>query len=342
MTVPVLKRGVGMTWPTRQALLDRLRQERGLSLVELLVAMVLAVVVFGATLDVLVNYTHLETGSQERLDAQNSARLGVDRIVRQLRNIASPVTSPKLLERATPYDVVFQTIGSAGVNNSTCGSNTTCDERVRYCIPQDTSTGTASDEQVIGETQTWTTATPPSSPWSSDSSVTIPCPDNPLPSGVTKSIVVAPYVTNRYQQRSDRPAFYFNDGSDPSDLSSVFTVQIDLFVNPTPSVPAAESEIKSGAFLRNQPRSPVAHFTPLYTGNGGVVLNGGVSYSPDGEDLTYSWTCISTSCPDSSALTSSNQGLVDWNPGAGTYTVQLTVTDETGLTATDIETVTVT
>jgi type II secretory pathway pseudopilin PulG len=327
----------------RRGLLERLRHEGGLSLVELLISMVLAVVVFGATLDVLVNYTKLQTGSQERLDAQNAARLGVDRIVRQLRNIASPVTSPKLLERATPYDIVFQTIGSAGVNNSTCGSNTTCDERVRYCIPQDTSTGTASDEEVIGETQTWTTATAPSSPWSSDSSVTIPCPDTTLPSGVTKSIVVAPYVTNRYQQRTDRHAFYFNDGTDPTDLSSVFTVQIDLFVNPTPGVAGAESEIKSGAFLRNQPRSPVANFTYTATGNGGVLLNGGTSYSPDGEDLTYSWSCTSTSCPDSSALTGSNQGLVDWTPGAGTYTVELTVTDQTGLTATTSpQTVTVT
>lgn len=328
--------------PTTRRLLGRLGQEGGLSLVELLIAMVLTVVVFGATLDVLVNYTNLQTGSTERLDAQNSARLGVDRIVRQLRNIASPVTSPKLLERATPYDIVFQTIGSAGVNNSTCGQNTTCDQRVRYCIPQDTSTGSRADEEVIGETQTWTSATPPSSPWSSDATVTIPCPDSPLPSGVTKSIVVAPYVTNRYQQRTDRPAFYFNDGTDPSDLSSVFTVQIDLFVNPTPGVPAAESEIKSGAFLRNQPRSPVAQFTSTATGNGGVLLNGGISYSPDGEDLTYSWSCTSASCPNSSALTS-NQGLVDWTPGAGTYTVQLTVTDQTGLTDTSApQTVTVT
>jgi hypothetical protein len=268
--------------------------------------------------------------------------LGIDRIVRQLRNIASPVTSPKLLERATPYDIVFQTIASAGVNNTTCGSNTTCDERVRYCIPQDTNPGTRSDEEVIGETQTWTASSPPSSPWSSGPTVTIPCPDNPLPSGVTKSVVVAPSVTNRYQGRTDRSAFTFNNGVAPSNLGSVFTVQIDVFVNPTPTVPAAESEIRSGAFLRNQPRSPVASFTYTATGNGGVLLNGGTSYSPDGEDLTYAWTCTSQTCPDNAALTLSNQGLVDWNPGAGTYTVQLTVTDQTGLTATSTQTVIVT
>jgi prepilin-type N-terminal cleavage/methylation domain-containing protein len=317
------------------------RQEAGFTLVELLIAMVLAAVVFGATLDVLINYTHQYAGTTERMDSQNSARLGVDRIVRQLRNIASPVTSPKLLERATPYDIVFQTIGAAGVNNTTCGQNTTCDERVRYCIPPDTTPGTRSDEEVVGETQTWTTATAPADPWSSDPSVTIPCPDTTLPSGVSKFVAVAPSVTNRYQG-ADRPAFSYNNGSDPSDLSSVFTVQVDLFVNPTPSVAAAEVEIRSGAFLRNQPRQPVADFTPLTTGNGGVLLNGAISYSPDGENLTYSWTCTGTPCPHNTTLTSSNQGLVDWTPGAGTYTVQLTVTDQTGLTDTQTETVIVT
>ncbi|HEY1522511.1 MAG TPA: prepilin-type N-terminal cleavage/methylation domain-containing protein [Solirubrobacteraceae bacterium] len=319
----------------------RVRQQAGFTLVELLIAMVLAAVVFGATLDVLINYTHQYAGTTERMDSQNSARLGVDRIVRQLRNIASPVTSPKLLERATPYDIVFQTIGSAGVNNSTCGANTTCDERVRYCVPPDTTPGTRADEVVVGETQTWVTAAAPADPWSSDPSVTIPCPDTSLPTGVTKSVAVAPSVTNRYQG-ADRSAFFFNNGSDPSDLGSVFTVQIDLFVNPTPTVAAAEVEIRSGAFLRNQPRKPVPDFTPLATGHGGVLLNGGTSYSPDGEDLSYAWTCTGTPCPHNSTLTGSNQGLVDWTPGAGTYTVQLTITDETGLTATTTKSVTVT
>jgi prepilin-type N-terminal cleavage/methylation domain-containing protein len=325
----------------RRRRMGRLRAERGFTLVEVLIAMTLATVVFGATLDVLINYTHLWTGETQRLDSQNSARLGVDRIVRQLQNIASPVTSPKLLERATPYDIVFQTIGETDPNNSTCGANKTCDERVRYCIPQDTSSGTASDEQVIGETQSWTTSTTPADPWSSDPSVTIPCPDSPLPSGVTKSVVVAPYVTNRYKGRTDRPAFTFNGGTAPSDLSQVFTVQLDLFVNPTPSVPSAESEVRSGAFLRNQPRAPVAAFTYTDTGSGGVLLNGGISYSPDGEDLTYNWTCTSSGCPDLSSLTEDNEGLVYWNPGAGTYTVQLTVTDSTGLTTTSTQQVTV-
>ncbi len=315
----------------------RVRDQSGVTLVELVLAMTLALVVFGAALAAIDNFTSLWTGATERLDAQDKARLGIDRIATQLRNIASPLTSPKLLERATSYDLVFQTVGTPS------GSNTTGTERVRYCIPQDTSTGSASDEVLVSETETWTTSTPPTSPWSSSSGVTIPCPDTTLPSGVSKSVIVAPYITNRYKTRTDRPAFTFNGGNtNPSTLSSVYTVQIDLFVNPTPTVSAAETELRSGVFLRNQPRAPVAAFTDTPTQDGGVVLNGSTSYSLDGEDLTYTWSCTSSSCPDSTALTDTSSGLVDWEPGAGTYTVALTVTDQSGLTASTSQSVTVT
>jgi hypothetical protein len=95
--------------------------------------------------------------------------------------------------------------------------------------------------------------------------------------------------------------------------------------------------------LRNQPRAPVASFTPTpIEGGGGVLLNGGPSYSPDGEDLSYAWSCTSPSpCPDSGDLSGAGTGLIVWRPGAGTYTIALTITDETGLQATSTQQVTV-
>jgi prepilin-type N-terminal cleavage/methylation domain-containing protein len=316
--------------------MSRLRQEDGFTLMEMLISMVVAVVLFGAVLTALDGFTHTWQATNLRFDAQDKARLGIDRIVRQLRNIASPLTTPKLLERATPYDLVFQTVGTPS------GSNLTGAERVRYCIPSDTNPGTAADEVLIGETQTWSTATPPASPWSSDPSATVPCPDSSPPAGVGNPVTLASGVTNRYQGRTDRQAFSYNNGTAPSDLGQVFTVQIDLFVNPTPSV-GTDAEIRSGAFLRNQPRAPVPHFTYTPTGGGGVLLNGGTSYSPDGENLSFAWACTAPApCPQSSALASSTTALVQWQPGAGTYTVQLTVTDQTGLVKTDTEQVPVT
>jgi prepilin-type N-terminal cleavage/methylation domain-containing protein len=314
-----------------------LRRQQGFTLVEVLVSMVLTVVVFGATLTVLSAYTTQTQGSMKRNDAQNQARVAIDRIVRQLRNIASPVASPKLLERAAPYDIVFQTVGSPN------GSNASGAQRVMYCLPQDSNPGSSSTEVMYSETQTWTTATPPPSPWSSDPSMTIQCPDplSALPPGVGQPVIVASAVTNRYQGRTDRPAFTYGNGPTPSDLSKIFTVQIGPFVNPTPDLPPAETELHSAAFLRNQPRAPVVNFTYTPTGGGGVLLNAETSYSPDGQNLAFSWSCSSPSpCPQAGALAGWGSGLADWKPGAGTYTVSVVVTDQTGLIATTTQQVT--
>jgi prepilin-type N-terminal cleavage/methylation domain-containing protein len=304
-------------------------RQAGFTLIELLVAMTMALVIFGATTTLLIVLLHGEQASTARNSAQDQARLAIDLISRQLRNIASPISAPKLVERATSYDLVFQTVATPS------GSNVGGAERVRYCLPNDTPTGAAADEVLIGQTQTWTTATAPAIPWGTA------CPDTSATgsSGQYKSVVSS--LTNRYLGRADRPAFTYDNGSAPSDLTKITSVQIDLFVNPTLSVPAAESELRSAVFLRNQVHAPVASFTETATGGGGVLLNGGTSYSPDGADLTYGWTCTTTGCPAASTLSGSTDGLVDWHPGAGTYTVQLTVTDPSGLTGTVTQTVTV-
>lgn len=320
------------------------RQE-GFTLIELLVGMALSLVVLVATLTILDSYMHDSTINTQNNDAQNNARVAVDTLAWQLRNIASPSSQPKLLERATPYDIVFQTIGQqlGGASGNVSG-----DERVRYCVPNDASGG-ASTEVLYRETQTWNTAATPASPWSSDPSVSIPCPDAPLPTGPNgtwgvSSTRLVNWLTNRYQGRTDRPTFSYNNGTLDNnnvlaaDLPQVTSVELDLFVNPTPTQTRAESELRSAVFLRNQTHSPVANFTPTAEGGGSVLLNGGSSYSPDGYDLSYGWSCVSP-CP--AGLSGQTDGLVTWQPGAGTYTVILTVTDPNGLSDTKTETVVV-
>jgi type II secretory pathway pseudopilin PulG len=306
-------------------------RQDGFTLIELLVAASMALVVFGATLTLVIVSLHSEQASTARNSAQDEARLVIDLIARQLRNIASPISSPKLVERATPYDLVFQTVGTPA------GSNAGGAQRVRYCIPNDTAQGTASDEVLLSQTQTWTTSTAPAIPWGTSS-----CPDT-SPGGTSGQYrVVIPSLTNRYKQRTDRPAFTYDGGTAPSDLTQITSVQIDLFVNPTTvTVPAAEAELRSAVYLRNQVRAPVAGFTETPTGGGGVLLNGGTSYSPDGADLTYSWSCTSSGCPATATLAASSSGLVDWHPGAGTYTVTLTVTAPSGLSNSTTQSVTV-
>jgi prepilin-type N-terminal cleavage/methylation domain-containing protein len=320
-----------------------LRRQDGFTLVELLVAMVISLVVFGATLTVLDSYLRQSSAAAKRLDAQDQARLAVDRIVRDLRNVSSPLTTPKLLERATRYDLVFQTIGTPS------GRNVSGIQRVRYCVPQDTSAGSASQERLIAQTQTWTTSTPAANPWTSDPSQTIPCPDltfTPV-AGQPVYTVFAQSVMNRYQQTSSYPVFSFNNGLDgdnvaASDLPQISTIQVKLRVNPTPSLSGATTQIQSSAYLRNKQHAPVAQFTYTATGNGGVILNAGQSYSPDNQQLSYRWACTSSPCPAAGTLLIASNGLVSWRPGAGTYSVALTVTDQSGIQTTTTQQVTVT
>lgn len=311
-----------------------MKRQHGFTLIEVMVAMTLSLIVFGATLSLLEVYTRASSRTTRLNDAQDQARVAVDRIIRQLRNISSPITSPKLIERATPYDIVFQTVDVPH------GANVSGAERVRYCIPP--SPATPADEVLVSQVQTWSTAAPPASPWTANPAVTVTCPDT---STVTATKVISA-VTNRLTTSTRGPtaAFTFNNaGAAPSDLSTITSVQLDMFVNPTPTLAAAETELKSAAYLRNQLRAPNPSFTSTPTGSGGVLLNGGTSYSPDGQDLAYVWSCTApVSCPSASVLAGSSGGLVTWHPGVGIYTVSLTVTDTSGLAATYSQTVTVT
>jgi prepilin-type N-terminal cleavage/methylation domain-containing protein len=320
-----------------------LRRQDGFTLVELLVGMVISLIVFAATLTVLESYLRQSADAAKRLDAQDRARLAVDRIVRDLRNVSSPLTTPKLLERATPYDLVFQTIGTPS------GANVSGIQRVRYCVPQDSSSGSASLEQLFAQVQTWATSTPAANPWTSDPSQTVPCPDPTFTptAGQPVYTVLVQSVMNRYQQTSGYPVFSFNNGLDgdsvaTADLPEISTVQVKLRVNPTPSLSGATTQIQSSAYLRNKQHAPVAQFTYTATGSGGVILNAGQSYSPDDQQLSYAWACTSSPCPAAGTLSIASNGLVSWQPGAGTYTVALTVTDQTGLQTTTTQEVTVT
>lgn len=324
--------------------MSALRRQDGFTLMELLVAMTISLVVFGAALTLLDSYLRQSSAATKRLDAQDRARIAVDRIVRDLRNVSSPLTTPKLLERATPYDVVFQTIGTPS------GSNVSGVERVRYCVPQDTSSGSASQEELIVQTQTWTTSTAAADPWTSDPTQTIACPDLTFAPATGQPVytVAAQSVVNRYQQTSGYPVFSFNNGLDANsvaatDLPQISTIQVNLRVNPTPSLSGATTQIQSAAYLRNKQHAPVAQFTYSATGNGGVILNAGQSYSPDDEQLSYAWACtLPSPCPSASSLSIASNGLVSWKPGAGSYTVALTVTDQSGVQTTTSQTVTVT
>jgi prepilin-type N-terminal cleavage/methylation domain-containing protein len=101
--------------------MTRLRQQSGWTLIEMLVAMTLMLVVLSATLTTLDSGGQTRSTNERRNDAVEQARVSIDKIVRQLRNLASP--SPAI-DRATATDFSFRTFDPTK-------------RLVRYCLQTD-------------------------------------------------------------------------------------------------------------------------------------------------------------------------------------------------------------
>src|SRR5215210_7255634 len=99
----------------------RLQDERGFTLVEMLVAFTISMVILGAVLTALENFTSISKANTDRNDTEDTARQATREIARNLRNASSPGTSGSGLERAGATDLVFQSISpttASGGSNS--------------------------------------------------------------------------------------------------------------------------------------------------------------------------------------------------------------------------------
>jgi hypothetical protein len=293
----------------------RLAQERGeFTLVGLLVAMTLSLIVIGATLDLFASSEKINRDTQRRTDALDRARVGVDRLARHLRNMASPTPDqPQSIDRATARDVVFQTVDPVGPN---AGVNTANVKRVRYCL----------DDQgrLWAQNQRWT-GTAPAAP------AATACPS----SDWNDQTVLADDVTN-YLAGHSRPVFTFNP---TSPLTAITWVHVDLWLDLDTSRKPVETVLSSGVFLRNQNRAPTATFSATPSAQG-IVLNGSESVDPEGEPLTYCW--YDKSLPnladppspcDPGPFLSSAVTVTDRMPSGAQRTVYLVVKDPALLTA---------
>lgn len=279
--------------------------QQGFALTELLVTMAIFMVVMFATLNTLDVFTKQSERTNQRNDTEQSARVTVDQMARRLRNLASPTPSqPLAVDKATDYDLVFQSVDPAGPNT---GQNLTNVRRLRYCL----NSANPASGTVWLQTQTWVGSTTPPAP------STASCPDND-PRWATTGIV-ATHVVNRIAG-NDRP-IWLTDAAATSDISFV---RVTLILDIDAAGPAAESTLSSGVFLRNQNRAPVAGFTATPTGGRHVILNGSLSQDPEGEPLVYAWFDGTT--PIGAGVTKDYL-----SPSAAVRQLSLKVTDPGGL-----------
>jgi prepilin-type N-terminal cleavage/methylation domain-containing protein len=288
-----------------------MRRQHGFTLVELLIAMTLMLIIFGATLTTFERSTVLNQTNQDQNEQQAKVRNVIDRMAREMRNHAAPAPDQQVgIDKADPYDLVFQTVDSvkpAGSNNSRNVS------RVRYCLD----TSVPENEKIFLQTQTWTTAATPPVP------TTIICPAPEW--GAAR--VIADHIVNAYggQQRA---AWIANS----SQISHISAIRTRLFVDLDPTRLPHEQSLDTTISLRNENQAPVAAFTYSVNANGSVVLNATGSYDPEGQRISYEWDDGSTPVGSDLAFT--------WdNPALGQHTVTLIVTDGSGLSESTSQTV---
>lgn len=281
-----------------------------MSLIELLVAMSLITVVVMATMTAFISFNKNERINRLHNESTDQARLTIERLSSQLRNLASPIDNqPQSVEKAEPFDLVFLTVDAVKPEGSDNARNI---KRVRYCVGE-LSGGKA---PLIRQQQTWIAPDPPPSYSTSG------CPN----SSWGNSTVVASDVVNTAEAT---PASVFTYTPDPTPTSEISAIRAELMVDTNPGVLPRAVSLGSGVFLRNQNRVPTASCTAIAAGTGtNIALNGSASNDPEGFNLKeYSW--IVNGVPKKTGV------VALWDAQtAGTYNIELKVTDQGNLTAT--------
>jgi hypothetical protein len=287
-----------------------------MTLIELLMAMAITTFVVMATVSAFVSFHKNERVNRLANESQDEARLTLERLSSQLRNLASPTDNvPESVEKAEPYDLVFLTVDAVKPLGSLNARNI---KRVRYCV------GPVVDGKapLIRQQQTWDVETPP------PAYSTTSCDEAGTGGWGTASTKIAATDVVNTAVAPAVPIFKYTPG--PTPLSAVTAIRADVMVDVNPGKAPAAVSLGTGIFLRNQNRKPVASCTtPIYAGTGHqVALNGSGSEDPEGFSIkTFSWFLDGSTTPMTEV-----KGVVGvWNGSAGTHSFELQVTDQGGL-----------
>jgi prepilin-type N-terminal cleavage/methylation domain-containing protein len=252
------------------------RSEAGFTLVELLVTMLITSIVFGATLSVLDIFQKNNRLDLVRAETQDNARNTMDRLARELRNVAAPSTEAAgALEQAESYSLTFQTIDSSSTAPEL---NATDNMRVRYCLADATPT----NEVLYKQVKRWKTKEAPTLPTATA------CP-NPSANDYDSTTRLVEHIVNRVGGQTTRPLFTYGP-STASTVAGIVSVEPTLYIDTKPGSRPGESQLTSLIALRNENRPPTAVFSAVQLGSTRVVeLNASESVDPDGLALTYKW-----------------------------------------------------
>jgi prepilin-type N-terminal cleavage/methylation domain-containing protein len=292
-------------------------QDHGFTLIELLVSMVLALVVFGATLSAFDVFQSNNRFDVLRNEAQDNARNALDRISHELRNVAAPKSEPEVpgaLEQAGPYSITFQTIADSPLAEGS--KNKTNAKRVRYCLND----SKPSNEVLWRQVKTWTSTIAPAVPAATE------CPDLNVEDWKSSS-QIAQHITNENGGQS-RPLFLYGP-TGATEVSQILTVEPAIYLNVNPSQPLhpGETQLSTSISLRNANRQPTAAFTWKEKSLQHVLLNASESVDPDGLALTYKWTEGVKVLPSTAQVWETETGVLP----LGNHTVTLEVKDPGGL-----------
>lgn len=271
--------------------MTRIGDERGFTLIEMLVTMVIATVVLGAILSVFEVFQSNARYAQLRNENQDTTRTTLDRLSRQLRDVIARTTAegtvPGALEQAAKYEITFETVDPT---KSSSGSNKFDAMRVRYCLNDSNS----EDEILWEQVRRWEEEFAPPLPTSSEPGTESTCPDR-TGEGTSKpdwntTTQVVQNITNRNGGQK-RPLFTYSAKETPE----ILAVNVDMFLNLNPKqTHPGETELTSGVSLRNANRRPIAEFTYTLENTAKLTeryvrLNASASYDPDGLALKYRW-----------------------------------------------------
>jgi prepilin-type N-terminal cleavage/methylation domain-containing protein len=278
------------------------RGQQGFTLIEVMIAMVLMVIIFGATMTTWDMFQSRAAENMDRAEAMAQARQRVDSMSRDMRNLASPTPdAPNAVEKATATDIVFLSVDPNGPNAGTNVSNT---RRIRFCLDD------ADPQHAVlrSMTQTWTTVTPPTAPPTTQCTVV---------GQWSNGKVVAQNIVNTAQTPAV-PVFTFDNAA------SVRRIGITLMIDENPTGGPRPQRLDSAVYLRNQNLAPVATFTAQRVAGRRILLDASASSDPENESLEYVWFDNGIKIDDVTGPTGVHEAP---GTGASTRTIGLEVYD---------------